>query len=123
VLENNEGLMIRNKQGLYQLGSRSVDLQKYKEFEDAEYPVIGFTEGQGLAKGHVIWICRTKEGKDFHVVHKGTHEERAAFFKKAKSYIGKELTVRYQELSEDGIPRFPVGITFREEFEGKATDK
>jgi DNA ligase-1 len=114
VLEGNEGLMVRNKQGLYQLGSRSNDLQKYKEFEDAEYPVTGFTDGQGIEKGLVIWICKTKEGKEFHVRPRGTHEERAALFKKAQSYIGKELTVRYQELSEDNIPRFPVGITFRD---------
>ena len=114
VLEGNEGLMVRNKQGLYQLGSRSNDLQKYKEFKDAEYPVIGFTDGQGIEKGLVIWICKTKEGKNFHVRPRGTHEERAALFKKAQSYVGKELTVRYQELSEDNIPRFPVGITFRD---------
>lgn len=114
VLEGNEGLMVRNKQGLYQLGSRSNDLQKYKEFEDAEYPVIGFTDGQGIEKGLVIWICKTKENKEFHVRPRGTHEERAALFKKAQSYVGKELTVRYQELSEDNIPRFPVGITFRD---------
>jgi DNA ligase-1 len=114
VLEGNEGLMVRNKQSLYQLGSRSNDLQKYKEFEDAEYPVVGFTDGQGIEKGLVIWTCKTKEGKEFHVRPRGTHEERAALFKKAQSYIGKELTVRYQELSEDNIPRFPVGITFRD---------
>jgi len=114
VLEGNEGLMVRNKQGLYQLGSRSNDLQKYKEFEDAEYPVVGFTDGQGIEKGLVIWTCKTKEGKEFHVRPRGTHEERAALFKKAQSYVGKELTVRYQELSEDNIPRFPVGITFRD---------
>jgi DNA ligase-1 len=114
VLEGNEGLMVRNKQGLYQLGSRSNDLQKYKEFEDAEYPVIGFTDGQGIEKGLVIWICKTKENKEFHVRPRGTHEERAVLFKKAQSYVGKELTVRYQELSEDNIPRFPVGITFRD---------
>jgi len=28
-------------------------------------------------------------------------------------YYGKWLTVKYQELSKDGIPRFPVGISFR----------
>jgi len=28
--------------------------------------------------------------------------------------IGKKLTVRYQEKSEDGIPIFPVGIVVRD---------
>lgn len=114
VAEGNEGLILRNKQGLYKLNARSADLQKYKEFEDDEFEVTGFTEGEGLEKGLVIWICKTKENKAFNVRPRGTHEERAELFKKAKSYVGQKLTVRFQELSEDGIPRFPVGITFRD---------
>lgn len=114
VKDGNEGLIVRNKQGLYQLGARSYDLQKYKEFEDAEYEVAGFTEGQGLEEGLVIWICKTPKGQTFNVRPRGTHEDRAALFKVAKNYVGKQLTVRYQELTEDGIPRFPVGISFRD---------
>jgi DNA ligase-1 len=118
VQEGNEGLMVRNKQGMYQLGARSYDLQKYKEFEDKEYKVTAFTDGQGLEKGLVIWTCETPEGKHFQVRPRGTHEERATIFKDVSKhpakYIGKELTVRFQELSDDGIPRFPVGISFRD---------
>ena len=118
VQEGNEGLMVRNKQGMYQLGARSYDLQKYKEFEDKEYKVTAFTDGQGLEKGLVIWTCETPEGKHFQVRPRGTHDERAAIFKDVSKhpakYIGKELTVRFQELSDDGIPRFPVGISFRD---------
>jgi len=118
VQEGNEGLIVRNKQGLYQLGARSYDLQKYKEFQDAEYKVTAFTDGQGLEKGLVIWTCETKDGQHFQVRPRGTHEERATIFKDVSKhpakYIGKELTVRFQELSDDGIPRFPVGISFRD---------
>ena len=114
VKDGNEGLIVRNKQGMYQLGARSYDLQKYKEFEDAEYEVAGFTDGQGLEEGLVIWICKTAKGQTFNVRPRGTHEDRAALFKVAKNYVGKQLTVRYQELTEDGIPRFPVGISFRD---------
>ena len=110
--------MVRNKQGMYQLGARSYDLQKYKEFEDKEYKVTAFTDGQGLEKGLVIWTCETPEGKHFQVRPRGTHEERATIFKDVTKhpakYIGKELTVRFQELSDDGIPRFPVGLSFRD---------
>ena len=114
VAEGKEGLIIRNKDGLYQLAARSKDLQKYKEFEDAEYKVIGFTDGEGSEKGLVIWICETSAGKSFHVRPRGTHEARAEIFNEAKDYVGKSLTVRYQELTEEGIPRFPVGIAFRD---------
>ena len=114
VAEGYEGLIVRNKKGHYHLATRSADLQKYKEFEDDEYEVVGFTEGEGHEKGLVIWTCKTKDGKKFNVRPRGTHEERAALFKEAGNYIGKKLTVRYQELTGDGIPRFPVGITFRD---------
>jgi len=114
VADGKEGLIIRNKDGLYQLAARSKDLQKYKEFEDAEYKVTGFTDGEGSEKGLVIWICETSAGKSFHVRPRGTHEARAEIFNEAKDYVGKSLTVRYQELTEEGIPRFPVGIAFRD---------
>ena len=114
VAEGKEGLIIRNKDGLYQLAARSKDLQKYKEFEDAEFKVTGFTDGEGLEKGLVIWICETSAGKSFHVRPRGTHEARAEIFNEAKDYVSKSLTVRYQELTEEGIPRFPVGIAFRD---------
>ena len=114
VAEGYEGLIVRNKKGAYHLATRSADLQKYKEFEDDEYEVVGFTEGEGHEKGLVIWTCKTKDGKRFNVRPRGTHEERATLFKEAGSYVGKKLTVRFQELTGDGIPRFPVGISFRD---------
>jgi DNA ligase-1 len=114
VAAGNEGLIIRNLAGLYQLGARSKDLQKYKEFLDSEYKVVNFTDGEGSEEGLVIWVCETPEGNVFHVRPRGTHEARAELFKHAKEFIGKELTVRYQELTEGGIPRFPIGLTFRD---------
>lgn len=114
VEEGYEGLMLRNKAGPYKIGHRSKDLQKYKEFQDDEFEVIGFTEGDGIEKGCVIWTCQTKKGTPFGVRPRGTHEERQELFKKAKTFVGKNLTVRFQELTDDGIPRFPVGIAFRD---------
>jgi ATP-dependent DNA ligase len=113
VAEGYEGLILRNTAGLYNVGFRSSDLQKYKEFEDAEYPVVGFKEGDGLEKGCVIWMCRTADSKDFAVRPRGTREDRCAAFLTGATMLGKPLTVRYQELTTDGIPRFPVGIAFR----------
>jgi ATP-dependent DNA ligase len=114
VAEGYEGLILRNATGLYKVGHRSTDLQKYKEFMDSEYPVISFKEGDGVEKGCVIWVCRTPKGQEFAVRPRGTHEERIEAFKAGASRIGNLLTVRYQELTTDGIPRFPVGIAFRD---------
>jgi len=112
VADGFEGLMLRNANGLYS-NARSVHLQKYKEFEDGEYTITGYDEGQGLEKGCVIWICETG-GKTFHVRPRGAREDRQSLFQNGRSYVGKKLTVRYQELTSDGIPRFPVGIAIRD---------
>lgn len=111
-----EGLIVRNKAGPYELATRSYHLQKYKEFEDAEFEVVGAEEGEGQEKGLVIWVCKTEgaAGKQFRVRPRGTHEERAELWKHRAEYMGKMLTVRYQELTADGIPRFPVGLAFRD---------
>ena len=113
VAEGYEGIMLRNKNGAYQ-GVRSADLQKYKEFFDDEYQVVDFREGEGQEAGCVLWVCQTKEGKVFHCRPRGTREDRAQLFQEGKKYVGKMLTVRFQENTNDGIPRFPVGIAFRD---------
>ncbi len=114
VAAGKEGLIIRNLAGLYQLAGRSKDLQKYKEFEDAEYKVVNFTDGEGSEEGLVIWVCETPEGKQFNVRPRGTHESRAEIYKSADKFIGQQLTVRFQELTDEGVPRFPIGIAFRD---------
>jgi len=109
-----EGLMLRNLKGRYAIGERSADLLKMKEFQDDEYEVIDFYEGEGREAGCVMWRLKTAEGKEFGCRPEGTHEERAEMLKEAASYVGKKLTVRFQELTKDGIPRFPVGVAFRD---------
>ncbi len=113
VDEGFEGIMLRNKDGAYK-GSRSADLQKYKQFFDAEYEVVDFQEGQGLEEGCVIWTCKTSDGKTFSCRPRGSREDRQQMFLNGQSYVGKKLTVRYQEETNDGLPRFPVGIAFRD---------
>ena len=111
-----EGIMLRNKRGMYRCNYRSHDLQKYKEFEEDEFRIIGFTQGDGRDKGTVIWMCETKEGKEFTVRPRGTMESRRKLFESGKKYVGKMLTVIYQELTEEGKPRFPVGKDIRENY-------
>lgn len=113
VREGYEGIMLRNKTGLYKQ-TRSADLQKYKEFFDDEYEITGYTEGEGQEEGCVIWVCQTKDGQEFNCRPRGTREDRQALFQNGDDYIGKMLTVRFQELTDDGKPRFPVGIAIRD---------
>ena len=109
-----EGIMLRNTEGLYQENYRSNDLMKYKEFFEAEYKIIDYREATGRDSGTVIWECETPEGRQFSVRPRGTQEARREWFLNGKSMVGKQLTVIYQELSEMGVPRFPVGKAIRD---------
>ena len=75
VQEGYEGLMLRNKTGLYK-NSRAVDLQKYKEFFDGEFKIVAFKEGEGLEAGCVIWVCEAENGQQFACRPRGTREAR-----------------------------------------------
>jgi DNA ligase-1 len=105
-----EGIMIRNPLSLYQEQIRSKDLLKYKLFKEQEYEVIGHMEGKG---GIPVFICETN-GKTFQVMVKSTMEDKKNSMEHVTSFYHQWLTVKYQELSKDGIPRFPVGIGFRD---------
>ena len=105
--------MLRNKSGLY-VNNRSHDLQKYKEFEEDEFRIVGFNEAKGRDAGSVIWVCVTKEGIEFDCRPIGSIEHRKSLFENAATYIGKMLTVKFQELSEKGVPRFPSGKAIRD---------
>jgi len=111
-----EGIMLRNINSVYRQGFRSNDLQKYKEFQEEEYVITGFDQGVGRDQGTVIWKCENKDGREFNVRPKGTIEFRKELFKNGRQYIGKKLTVIFQELSELGIPRFPVGKAIRDNY-------
>lgn len=109
-----EGLIIRNKKGKYQEKNRSNDLLKYKEFKEDEFEIVDYKCGTGQDANAVIWICKTKHGKIFNARPEGTLEERRKLYRQGNSNIGKLLTVRYQNLSKDDIPRFPIGVTIRD---------
>lgn len=126
-----EGIIVRNKEGLYKLAHRSPDLQKFKVFFDDEFEIVGYKPAQETVKDiidvdgrpktidrqveTVVWKCITKSGDEFEVRPVGTWQQRQKWLQCADEYIQKLLTVKYQELTDEGIPRFPVGKAIRED--------
>lgn len=128
VKEGYEGVIIRNLESLYAPDKRSNDLQKYKEFDDGEFKIVGFTEGEGNEAGCIIWTCQTEEGNKFNVRPKGTREDRSNEFNTQTlledlngegflEEMNKKLTVRHFGWTADGIPFQPVGLEIRD-YEG-----
>jgi ATP-dependent DNA ligase len=110
-----EGAMLRNIGMTYEQ-RRSYDLLKYKEFDDAEFLVVGYEEGRGQLAGAVgSFICELPNGQTFKAKLKGKDVTNllVQYFKNPKLFMGKQLTVQYQGLSKDGVPRFPVGKSLR----------
>jgi DNA ligase-1 len=110
-----EGAIIRDPNGPYEINKRSKYLQKMKNMIDEEFTIIGFHDGIGIDKGAVIWDCITKDGKEFSATPSWPKEYRKKIFKEADKYIGKKITVKFQEYTEDGKPRFPIAKAIRED--------
>lgn len=108
-----EGVIIRNLKGLYQ-NKRSKDIIKLKKFFDDEAEIVGAEESEGTEKGCVVWKVKDREGNIFSLRPRGDRETRRQHLIDKDKYIGKQITYRYQEKTNDGIPRFPVGIGFRD---------
>ena len=112
--ENYEGVMLRDPQSSYE-HSRSYGLQKYKKFEDAEFKIVKVEEGRGKRAGRLgSFVCVTDQGVEFNCDLNATHEEIKEIWDNRDSYIGKELTVRFQGYFKDTLkPRFPKGVAIR----------
>jgi DNA ligase-1 len=109
-----EGAMLRNVNGKY-VGKRSADLQKVKVFQDSEFEVLDVEEGKGKMAGKAMFVCDAGNGKTFRVKMMGALDDLATMYQNRDQYIGQQLTVKYQNFSADGLPRFPVALRFRED--------
>lgn len=113
VAEGYEGIILRNYDGQYEFGFRSNDLIKLKTFDDAEFEIIDVVEATGRDEGTAIFVCKC-DGGTFNVKPQGSRELRTEYFERADELIGKMVTVQYQGLSDEGIPRFPSAISIRD---------
>ncbi len=98
----------------YEEGKRSQQLLKLKEFLDAEARIVRVVEGRGKLQGHCgALVCAMDDGREFSVAMAATLDEKLAIFQRPEEWVGQQLTYQYQNLSQDGIPVFPVGIRRR----------
>jgi DNA ligase-1 len=109
VEEGYEGQMLR-LDGKYE-NKRSKNLLKHKSFVDEEYTILDICEGEGNRTGTAGYmVFETAEGKPFKSNVKGTWDETAEMLKSKNELIGKQATIKYFNLTPDGIPRFPFVI-------------
>lgn len=109
-----EGVMFRNLESIYGINKRSSDLVKFKKTLDAEYEIVSFEEAKGRDAGTPIFWLKTAKGDRFKARPTGSLDERKKMLQNGKKLIGKMATVEYQELTNKGVPRFPVLVRIRE---------
>lgn len=108
LLSGYEGIMLRNMYYDYEFNVRSYSLMKWKEFYTDEYEIVDIIPDKD---GHGKLVCKLNEsGGLFEAVPKGTHEYKSEIVEYKNLYIGKLATIKYQNLTSDGVPRFPVAI-------------
>jgi DNA ligase-1 len=107
-----EGQILRTD-SLYE-NKRSKSLLKYKQFLDSEFTILGVEEGKGNHAGKVGRLNFEINGKPFDAAVNGDWEYIERLWHSREGLIGKVATVKYFELTEDGIPRFPKVIAIRD---------
>ncbi len=111
-----EGVMIRALGRPYE-NKRSSQLLKLKTFIDSEFEIIDLEEGRGKLAGHCgAFVCKTADGKNkFNVKMSGDTAILATYWQNKEDYVGRLLTVKYQSMTKEQIPRFPVGLRIRDD--------
>lgn len=115
-LENGmEGQMLRLADGLYEQ-KRSKNLIKRKEFVEEEFPIIRFEEGTGNRSGMAARvIIRLPDGREGEASLRGTFDYCRQLLEEGDKYAVGEVTVRFQNYTPDGFPRFGVAVAIYEE--------
>jgi len=109
-----EGQIIRTVDGLYE-NKRSKNLLKRKEFQDKEYVIVDVEEGSGNRSGMAgRMTLRHPDGRTFNSNIKGGNDWYKKLLAEREELIGKEATVKFFQLTPDGIPRFPFVIRIRD---------
>jgi DNA ligase-1 len=109
-----EGGIIRLN-GAYEQ-KRSGQLLKRKDFEDAEFTIVGVEEGTGNWAGVAkVCIFENPDGSHNRASIQGSKDYCRHVLENAASYTGKQVTVQYFNITPDGAPRFPIAKRLHED--------
>jgi DNA ligase-1 len=107
-----EGVMVRNYLGLYESGRRSADLQKYKEFIDAEFKIKSYHFDKD---GFIVFeMINDVNSNEFNVIL-GSEDQKRRWAEIADTLVACYMTIQFQKRYKDSLlPQFPTGKAIRE---------
>lgn len=94
---------------------RSRSLLKRKEFRDEEFTILGVVEGEGNKTGMAAsMLFKNAAGAEFNSNIKGDRDYLRGLLTGKDELVGKLATVKYFNLTPDGVPRFPYVVAIRD---------
>ena len=115
VAEGYEGAMVRWGTDGYIL-ERTNKLLKYKTFRDEEFEIIRLEDGRGKRQNTCAkWVLKTKDDQEFEASTTGTDEENRNNWMNKDSFVGKMATIKFQDLTAAGVPRFGTFKAIKED--------
>lgn len=113
--EGYEGAMVLPDIAYY-LGRKTNAMMKFKTMLSMDCKVIGTYEGTGKYAGSLGGLNVIQEdGKTACSVGSGFDDaERSKIYADPVSVLARTVEIRYQNLSDDGVMRFPIFIRFRD---------
>lgn len=120
ISQGYEGTIVRHSDSGYRINKRDVQLLKYKDFHDLACEVVDVVPSDKNPEQGVVH-CKMSDdyvlnpGGTFGCGMKFSHVEREEILENKENYIGKTAELRFFEYTDDGLPRFPVCVGFRED--------
>ena len=115
LAEGYEGTIIRHGDDGYAINKRDSQLLKYKDFLDLAAEIVDIVPSDKNPKQAVVHCKMLKDDRTFGCGMKFSHKEREDILSNRESYLGKTAEIRFFEYTDDGLPRFPVCVGFRED--------
>jgi ATP-dependent DNA ligase len=112
-----EGVVLRRLEHMYPTARerKTSQMIKMKPFEDAEFEIVGFKQGEADRDGCVVWLCRNDlNDETFSTQQMGDVTYQRELFDSAEEYIGKKITIRFDGRSDKKIPVKPRAIRVRD---------
>lgn len=113
LLDGYEGVIVRNKNGIYRLNYKSYDVLRTKEFKKGLFTIHSAKEG---SYGGIIWNieCQKNSNKNFWAIQQGTFQERVDLYNDFKKnqlkYKGKKVQIKYLGIDKNNgcVMRNPI---------------
>lgn len=108
-----EGVMVKKLEAPY-VNGRSANMLKYKTFIDKEMKIVSVEEAKGNEAGTALLVVEDDQKRLIRIRPCGEFQTRIDMLNNPSMVVGKLATVKFQNYTNKGLPRFPTIIAIRD---------